>query len=57
MQGAPRDITQNAGDTFELQVKAALDKAELSGDWDYPVADAATDSEEMTATDWAYWLY
>lgn len=53
----PREISQAAALTFESEVKAALERAELSGDWDYPIAAAATDSEEMTVTDWAYWLY
>ncbi|MDF0581971.1 CapA family protein [Bradyrhizobium yuanmingense] len=53
----PRDIGQAAMERFKLEVSAALEKAQLSGDWDYPVRDAATDSEEMAGIDWAYWLY
>ncbi|MCP3441122.1 CapA family protein [Bradyrhizobium sp. CCGUVB14] len=53
----PCEISQAEALAFESEAKAALEKAESSGDWDYPRSDAATDSAEMIAADWAYWLY
>ncbi|MBW5434038.1 CapA family protein [Bradyrhizobium canariense] len=49
--------SQTAKSSFESKAKEALEKAKLSRDWDFPLAQAATDAEEMTFLDWAYWLY
>ncbi|MET4449767.1 poly-gamma-glutamate capsule biosynthesis protein CapA/YwtB (metallophosphatase superfamily) [Bradyrhizobium sp. GM2.2] len=57
MGRSPREISQTSALAFESEVRAALKSAEISGDWGYPLAGAATDSEEMTVADWAYWLY
>lgn len=57
MRRSPRGISQAATLAFDSEVRAALERAKSSGDWRYPLAGAASDSEEMSATDWAYWLY
>ncbi|MGR4932776.1 hypothetical protein ACIPUD_39365, partial [Bradyrhizobium sp. CAR08] len=50
-------MNQTADSSFESKAKEALDRAKLTGEWDFPLADAATDAAEMTYIDWAYWYY
>ncbi|MBW5439303.1 CapA family protein [Bradyrhizobium canariense] len=50
-------MSQTAESSFESKAKEVLEKARMSREWDSPLADAATDAEEMTFVDWAYWLY
>lgn len=42
---------------FVSKARAALERAKLFNDWDFPLTDAATDAAEMTYVDWAYWCY
>ncbi|MGR4932481.1 hypothetical protein ACIPUD_37635, partial [Bradyrhizobium sp. CAR08] len=50
-------MNQTTDSSFESKAKEALERAKLTGEWDFPLADAATDAAEMTYIDWAYWYY
>lgn len=56
MQGKT-EADRSEASAFQEQVNAAIRQAELSGQWECPLQDAATDYAEMTITDWAYWCY
>ncbi|MCK1345274.1 MULTISPECIES: CapA family protein [unclassified Bradyrhizobium] len=56
MQGKTKRDRSEASD-FQEQVNEAIRQAGLSGQWEHPVRDAATDYAEMTTTDWAYLCY
>ncbi|WP_413990784.1 CapA family protein [Labrys okinawensis] len=55
--GDATDLGSKAPTSFEIKVQEALDLAKVSGEWDFPLADSATDAAEMNHVDWAYWLY
>ncbi|MFK4719134.1 hypothetical protein ABIE89_000234 [Bradyrhizobium niftali] len=56
MQGKT-ETDRSEASPFQEQVNASIRQAELTGQWECPLRDAATDYAEMTITDQAYWRY